>query len=35
MISVRFFLREVLPAGVEPVHAWCGVDEDFCAPVFM
>jgi hypothetical protein len=35
MISVRFFLREVLPPGVEPVRAKRGVDEDFCAPVFM
>ena len=35
MISMRFFLRVRLPAGVEPVRAWCGVDEDFCAPVFM
>jgi hypothetical protein len=35
MMSVRLFLRVVLPAGVEPVRAKCGVDDDFCAPVFM
>jgi hypothetical protein len=28
-------LARGLARGVEPVRAKCGVDDDFCAPVFM